>query len=192
MNWRLLLARSQRGTGALTRRMIVVAAIWISVLLSVGGFALDRVLASAITRNFDAQLEYVLTALIASAEIGPDGEVFLNRAPADQRFLEPYSGLYFQISGEAADPETWFRSRSLWDRRFEMGQPHSDFEIHTYDSDQFTTESLRVVERDVRVPGSPVPWRFQVAQTRPGLEAQVRFLPSTMARPLGPPPPRPP
>src|SRR3546814_3220921 len=94
MNWRLLLSRSQRGTGSLTRRMIVVAAIWIAVLLSVGGFALDRVLASAITRNFDAQLEYVLTALIASAEIGPDGEVFLNRAPADQRFLEPYSGLY--------------------------------------------------------------------------------------------------
>src|SRR3546814_1940195 len=77
MNWRLLLSRSQRGTGSLTRRMIVVAAIWIAVLLSVGGFALDRVLASAITRNFDAQLEYVLTALIASAEIGPDGEVFL-------------------------------------------------------------------------------------------------------------------
>ena len=83
----------RRGTGSLTRRMIVVAAIWIVLLLGFGGLALDRVLANAITRNFDAQLDYVLTALIASAEIGPDGEAYLNRPPADQRFLEPYSGL---------------------------------------------------------------------------------------------------
>ena len=57
-------------------------------------------LTSAITSNFDAQLDYVLTAMIASAEIGPDGEVLFNRAAADQRFLEPYSGLYCQISGD--------------------------------------------------------------------------------------------
>src|SRR3546814_14870965 len=106
MNWRLLLSRSQRGTGSLTRRMIVVAAIWIAVLLSVGGFALDRVLASAITRNFDAQLEYVLTALIASAENVPAGEVFLHRAPAYQRFPEPSSRLSFPLTGAAAAPAT--------------------------------------------------------------------------------------
>ena len=78
-----------QGTGSLTRRMIVVSAVWIAVLLGGGGIALDRVLTSAITRNFDAQLDYVLTALIASSEVGPDGEAFLNRPPADQRFLEP-------------------------------------------------------------------------------------------------------
>ncbi|WP_243444764.1 ATP-binding protein [Sphingosinicella humi] len=186
MNWRTLLTRSrQRGTGSLWRRMIVVATVWIAVLLSGGGFALDRVLASAITRNFDAQLEYVLTALIASAEIGPDGEVFLNRAPADQRFLEPYSGLYFQISGETSDPESWFPSRSLWDRRLEVGRAHNDFQIHTYDSEQFTTETLRVLERDVQLPGSPVRWRFQVAQSRDGLDEQIGVLRRTMVRSFG-------
>ena len=94
--------KPRRSTGSLTRRMIGVAAIWIVVLLGVGGYALDRVLTTAITNNFDAQLDYVLTALIASSEIGPEGEVFLNRPPADQRFLEPYSGLYFQISSTSA------------------------------------------------------------------------------------------
>src|SRR4051812_15251720 len=88
-----------RPTGSLTRRMIGVSALWILLLLSGGGIALDKVLTSAITNNFDAQLDYVLTALIASAEIGPDGEVFFNRPPADQRFLEPASGVYWQISG---------------------------------------------------------------------------------------------
>ena len=35
-----------RATGSLSRRMILIAAIWITVLLSAGGYALDRVLAS--------------------------------------------------------------------------------------------------------------------------------------------------
>src|SRR3546814_18854839 len=79
--------------GSLTRRMIVIAAAWIFVLLAGGAFALDRVLSNAITRNFDAQLSYALTAMIASAEIGPDGEIRFSRPLGDQRFLEPYSGL---------------------------------------------------------------------------------------------------
>src|SRR5687767_6652822 len=93
-------SRPRRSTGSLSRRMIVIAAVWISMLLVSGGGALDRVLTSAITRNFDDQLDYVLTAMIASAEVGPGGEVILNRPLGDQRFLEPASGLYYQISGK--------------------------------------------------------------------------------------------
>ena len=75
-----------KGTGSLSRRMIGTAAAWIVVLLIGGGIALDRVLANTVSTNFDSQLEYVLTAMIASAEIGPDGEVRLNRPLGDQRF----------------------------------------------------------------------------------------------------------
>ena len=171
-----------RGTGSLTRRMIGIAAIWIVVLLGVGGYALDRILTTAITRNFDAQLDYVLTALIASSEIGPDGEIFLNRPPADQRFLEAYSGVYFQISGRNFDP---FRSRSLWDQTLQVGPPHRDTEVHTYDSRQFEAEVLRIVERDVKLPGSAIPWRFQVAQTREELDEQIKVLRRTLVRSFG-------
>ena len=80
--------------GSLSRRMILIAAVWIIVLLSGGGFALDRVLSSAVTRNFDDQLEYVLRSLLNSSEIGPEGEVIFTREAADQRFVEPGSGLY--------------------------------------------------------------------------------------------------
>ena len=174
--------RKSGSTGSLTRRMIVVAAIWIAVLLSVGGFALDRILASAITRNFDAQLEYVLTAMIASAEIGPEGEVFFNRPLADQRFLEPYSGLYYQISGQGFDP---FPSRSLWDRRLSPGGPHTDGEVHYRDSAEFPMEKLRIAERDVRLPDSRVTWRFQVAQSRDVLDEQIGVLRRTLVRAFG-------
>jgi signal transduction histidine kinase len=175
-------APRRRGAGSLTRRMIGVAAIWIVVLLGVGGYALDRILTAAITRNFDAQLEYVLTALIASSEIGPEGEIFLSRPPADQRFLEAYSGAYFQISGGNLEP---FPSRSLWDQRLRTGTQHRDYDIHTYDSDQFPSEKLRIVERDVKLPGSAVRWRFQVAENRETLDEQIKILRRTLVRSFG-------
>ncbi len=172
----------KRSAGSLTRRMIGIAALWIGLLLGVGDYTLDRVLVSAVSENFDSQLDYVLTSMIASAEIGPEGEVLFTRAPADQRFLEPYSGLYYQVSGEGFDP---FPSRSLWDRRLAAGQPHRDGEAHFYDSREFASETLRVIERDVRLPGSPVRWRFQVAQTRDVLDEQIGVLRGTLLRSFG-------
>jgi signal transduction histidine kinase len=169
----------QKTTGSLSRRMIFIAAGWIILLLTGGGFALDRVLTAAITRNFDDQLEYVLTALIVSSEIGPDGEVVFNREPADQRFLEPYSGLYWQVSAKGRES---FSSRSLWDRRLGFGSDHSDMAVHTYDSPQFGEEKLRIVERDVKLPGAATRWRFQVAQSRDGLDAQIETLRKTLVR----------
>ena len=180
-------SRADRSTGSLTRRVIGISALWIVILLSFGGFALDRVLTSAITRNFDAQLDYVLSALIVSAEIAPNGEVFLNRMPADQRFLEPYSGIYYQVSGdETLTPEEReiqdLPSRSLWDRRLAVGPAHEDMEVHIYDSNEFAPEILRVLERDVLLPGSDVRWRFQVAQSREGLDEQIAVLRRTLVR----------
>ena len=159
--------------------MILIAAGWILLLLTGGGFALDRVLTAAVTRNFDDQLEYVLTALINTSEIGPEGEVVFNREPADQLFLEPYSGLYWQVSGKGREP---FPSRSLWDRRLVYGDDHTDLSVHAYDSAQFPTEELRIVERDVKLPGSPVRWRFQVAQNHYVLDGQVNALRKTLVR----------
>ena len=171
--------RPTRRTGSLQRRMILIAAVWITVLLTGGGFALDRVLTAAVTRNFDDQLNYVLTARIVSAEIGPQGEFMNTRELADQRFLEPGSGLYWQVSAKGQEP---YPSRSLWDRRLAYGVEHGDTAVHAYDSDQFKPEKLRVVERDVTLPGSPTRWRIQVAADRAALDDQIAALRRTLLR----------
>ncbi|MCC4231452.1 HAMP domain-containing histidine kinase [Sphingobium soli] len=157
--------------------MIGIAALWISVLLIGGGVALDRVLSDAITRNFDDGMNYVLTAMIAASEIGPDGEVLFNRELADQRFLEPNSGLYYQISAKGR--EDW-RSRSLWDRALKAPAEHNDRQLHVYNSKQFPGEDLRIMERTVVLPGSDTHWLFMVAQARSGLDAQIKTLRSTL------------
>ncbi|WP_164116973.1 ATP-binding protein [Sphingorhabdus sp. Alg239-R122] len=159
--------------------MILIATVWISLLLLGGGIALDRTLRSIITNNFDEQLEYVQTAMVASAEIGPDGEVFFNRPLGDQRFLEPNSGFYWQISGEGHDD---FPSRSLWDRALEVPDNHQDAEPHIYDSNQFGDEQLRVIERAVYLPGSETRWWVIVAQDRGGLDKQLAQTRSTLTK----------
>ena len=167
--------------GSLSRRMIGVAALWIIALLLMGGYALDRVLSRSIVDSFDNQLTFVLNSMIASSEIGPDGEVHFNRPPADQRFVEPYSGLYFQISGAGAET---FPSRSLWDRRLRVNSSHADIKPHLYDSDEFSSqnssEPLRIAERDAILPGSTVRWRFQIAQSREAINDQIHRLRSTL------------
>ena len=161
--------------------MIGVAALWIAALLLIGGFALDRVLTRSIVASFDNQLVFVLNSMITSAEIDPNGEVRFNRQPADQRFVEPYSGLYFQISGAGAET---FPSRSLWDRRLRVSDTHADIKPHLYDSDEFSSggqaEPLRIAERDAVLPGSPVRWRFQVAQSRATINEQIHRLRLTL------------
>ncbi len=166
------------GTGSLSRRMIIIAAGWITLLLIAGGLALDRVLVNAVSDNFDDQMEYVLTAMIASAEIGPDGEVRLNRPLGDQRFLEPNSGLYWQISGKGKMP---FPSRSLWDRTLRVDLGHTDAMPHFRTSDEFAGEPLRIVERAIVLPDSQTRWIFMVAQSRESLDAQITELRTVLA-----------
>jgi signal transduction histidine kinase len=161
--------------GSLTRRMIGIAALWIAALLLIGGFGLDRVLSKTFVDSFDNQLVFILNSMVDAAEFYPPAnEVHFSRAPADQRFVQPYSGLYFQVSGAGADT---LASRSLWDRRLRLHDSHFDVKPHLYNSDEFwdpvRKESLRVAERDIILPGSNVRWRFQVAESRETLDRQI-------------------
>ncbi|MFN5644050.1 MAG: ATP-binding protein [Sphingomonadales bacterium] len=158
--------------------MIIIAAAWISLLLLAGGIALDRVLTNAVSDNFDDQMEYVLTAMIASSEIGPDGEIRLNRPLGDQRFLEPNSGLYYQISGQGKEP---WPSRSLWDRTLKVDYGHDDTEPHFRNSDEFQGEPLRILERVIVLPDSDTRWIFMVAASRESLDAQITELRTVLA-----------
>jgi signal transduction histidine kinase len=165
-------------TGSLAKRMMLIAAAWIAFLLLAGGVALDRAMTSLITRNFDDQLDYMLTGMIASTEIGPDGEVFFNRALGDQRFLEPNSGLYWQIHAKGHEE---FTSRSLWDRSLRVKGDHFDARPHVFDSNEFPDQKLRVMERSIMLPGSETKWWFSVAASRGELDAQIRRVRSILS-----------
>jgi signal transduction histidine kinase len=178
-------------TGSLSRRIIGVAALWIAALLLIGGFALDRVLSRSIVDSFDNQLLYMLNSMIDASEIDPIGAVRFTRAPADQRFVQAYSGLYFQITDVPGDScrlhtesPLCYPSRSLWDRRLRVSGDHFFLKPNLYDSDEFSTpghdETLRVAQRDIILPGSKLRWRFQVAESRETLDRQIHQSRSTL------------
>ncbi len=162
--------------------MIALAAAWIIPLLGLGGYALDRVLVGAITRNFDAQLDFALTAMVGAADIDEVGEVRFLRALGDQRFFEPYSGLYWQVSARGQEP---FRSRSLWDRVLGPAPQPDCRQPCRYASTRFASEPMRVVGRDVTLPGSPTHFYFQVAQSTRDLDDQVNQLRAILLWSLG-------
>jgi len=167
----------RRNTGSLARRMMLIAAGWITILLLVGGLALNSTLTGLLTRQYDEQLHYMLTAMISSAEIDSYGDIWFNRALADQRFLEPNSGLYSQVDGAGHDP---FPSNSLWDRTLKPSGKKARLEPLYYDSNQFPDEPLRVVEQTVSLPGSDVEWQFMVAGARAELDEQIRAIRSIL------------
>jgi signal transduction histidine kinase len=153
--------------------MIVIAAGWITLLLIGGGIALDRVLINQVSSNFDQQMEYVLRAMIASAEIGPDGEVRLNRPLGDQRFMEPNSGLYYQISGQGQED---FPSRSLWQEPLKPSPKVGSAKAQFRNSVESEYGALRIAERAIILPDSDTRWTFLVAQSTSRLEAQIKDL----------------
>jgi signal transduction histidine kinase len=157
-------------TGSISRRMLLIAAGWILVLLTLGGVVLDRAITSMVQRQFDEQLEISVNAMVVSAEIDPFGEVLFNRILGDQRFLEPNSGYYWQISGGQFAP---YLSRSLWDQPMPIRQDVRAVQPIFYDIVSATGEELRVAQRTVGLPGSEVDWQFVVAGSRAELKGQL-------------------
>ncbi len=162
--------------------MIALAAAWIFPLLGLGGFALDGAMVGTITHNFDNQLDFALTAMVSAADLDEAGEVRFLRPLGDQRFFEPYSGLYWQVSAPGHEP---FRSRSLWDRQLGPSLAGDCRKPCSYASLRFAGEPLRVVARQVRLPGSSTFFFFQVAQSTRDLDEQVRLLRIILAWSLG-------
>jgi len=150
--------------------MVLIAAVWITMLLGVGGLALVQVLDDTLTASFDEQLANNLNAMINAAELDEVGDVRLLRPLGDQRFAEPYSGLYWQVSGGGHAP---FPSRSLWDRQLALPPGNQDCRTPCkFESMQFPSETLRVIARSVRLPGAAQPFLFQVAQSSRDLDRQ--------------------
>ncbi len=150
--------------------MLLIAAGWIFILLAVGGVALDRAMTNLISSQFDEQLEISLNAMVLNAEIDPFGEVRFNRPLGDQRYLEPNSGYYWQISGGDYLP---YLSRSLWDEPLPIREGERAVQPIFYNGEAANGDQVRIAQRTVGIPGSDVGWHFVVASTRSELDQQI-------------------
>lgn len=147
--------------------MILIGAAALTLVMQPTGETPAPTEMDLLTHEYDEQLNSVLWTMIASATIGPEGEIFLTYPLGDPRFLEPNSGHYWQISGEGHED---FSSRSLEARKLRISHDKAWTEPLYYNSDQFPNEPLRVIERTVQLPGSDVEWQFVVARSQDGVD----------------------
>lgn len=144
-------------------RLIVGGVVAILIALTVAGAGLVFLFKRHVTRTIGDDLNVYLNQLIAGIDVDAQGRLVVTRLPADPRFAEPLSGLYWQI---ADDRGQMLRSRSLWDTALTLApdQP-APGEVHHHVMKGPAHARILVAERVVSLTegGQRVPVRVAIA-----------------------------
>lgn len=97
---------------SLRLRLTIGGVVAILIALTVAGGGLVFLFKRHVTRSIGDDLNVYLNQLIAGIDVDAQGNIVITRPPADPRFAEPLSGLYWQIVDGHGQIQS---SRSLWD-----------------------------------------------------------------------------
>jgi len=157
-----------RGTGSLTRRVALLAALWVAAGLALTGWFVADLAGRYIVAAADTRLSAALDAVIAAVAVDSRGLPSLGRPPPDPEFDRPLSGQYWQVTG----PGGVARSRSLWDAV--LPEPPADEgeagRLVARDAAGPRGQQLRLLERWIELPDTPRPLLVQVAASREAIE----------------------
>ncbi|TSD83404.1 HAMP domain-containing histidine kinase [Mycobacterium sp. KBS0706] len=109
---------------SLRLRLLVAAALSLTMALVVAGFGLVLLFERHVERRIDEELDNDLRQLAGAIGFDSVGDLALTQRPADPRFGQPLSGLYWQITDETTGQD--LRSRSLWDSSLNLPTDTSD------------------------------------------------------------------
>ncbi|MCF8474789.1 MAG: HAMP domain-containing histidine kinase [Emcibacter sp.] len=146
------------------------SAVWTLFALMLGGYLLSLTFKETIQDNFDERLNGLLENLIGISNSNSEGQINFYRAMIDPRFEQPYSGWYWQVSAQDHEP---FRSRSLWDQSLDPDFKISARETHYTEAIGPENQKLRLVERDITIPGDETIFRFSVAVDMSEIKEQL-------------------
>lgn len=170
-------------TRSLATRLILGSAVWIVAALVVGGLLLASLFQGHVQRIFDDRQVIMLDSLIVVTRINEAGQLELARPPGDPEFERPLSGRYWQITSKGDTP---LRSRSLWDQTLKLPEAKPDAPgRRRYIVRGPQDEELRVLERDITLPGSDKVFRYAVAIDYAEVEGLVQPFIVTLAWSLG-------
>lgn len=86
---------------SLTKRIISLSIIWITIALLVTGYLLHYLYREHIQEHYDGHVFMHVEELIAAVHTDAEGKLRLHREPSDPRFHRPNSGWYWEVlSGE--------------------------------------------------------------------------------------------
>jgi signal transduction histidine kinase len=166
---------------SLRLRLLLAAAVSIAVALIAAGFVWVRLFEQHVERRLDAELESHLQQLAAGVRFGASEAVELVQTPADPRFVQPYSGLYWQVQ---EGTQIVLRSRSLWDSVLELPQDPLDLgTVHAHEVSGPRDARLLVRERQVQyaAPSGERRLRLAIAIDRGELDRAVTDFAGALA-----------
>jgi signal transduction histidine kinase len=156
---------------SLRARLLWGALLWVAIASVAGGLALSYAFRSTVQSSFDARLNALLTTLIAAVEVGPDGDLALERRMGDPRFDEVYSGWYWWLQDAHG---VHLRSRSLWDLQMDIEQPLRSFTPSLSDRTDPIGRRLRVAAQTVSLQDKAQPVTFVLTADVGELQAEIR------------------
>ncbi|MDR3513231.1 MAG: ATP-binding protein [Caulobacteraceae bacterium] len=165
---------------SLSRRLVLLAAIWSVAVLLVTGVALTALFQREAVDRFDEGLMDTVNGLYAGSSVDDQGLV---DAPplTDSRATRAYSGKYWQIAEPAGDKlHALVRSRSLWDSALNgpaagiAALQASPGKPIYYDTIGPVREPLRAAAMLTRLPGRAAPVIFMAAEDRTPVDAASR------------------
>ena len=136
---------------SLRLRLLIAGAVSILVALGLAAFGLTLLFERHVERRIDAELTVYLNQLVANLALEPSGELAVDRPPADPRFDEPLSGLYWQI--DIGPSGKTLRSRSLWDSALMLPPERGvDDALHHYRISGPGGEELYLLQKSIELP----------------------------------------
>jgi signal transduction histidine kinase len=165
---------------SLRLRLVAGGIVAILVALTIAGAGLVLLFERHVTRTIADDLDIHLKQLLAGIDVDPQGNLTMSRPPADPRFADPLSGLYWQVSDDRGQ---LLRSRSLWDTTLKLPADElAPGELHHHEVIGPGHARLLVAERIVQltVGGRREPVRVAVAADL----ARVKAVTSDFAKDL--------
>ncbi|WP_262268435.1 sensor histidine kinase [Microvirga yunnanensis] len=137
--------------GSLRLRLLAVGAVSIILALAIAGFGLLLLFERHVERRMAAELGSHLNQLVSGLAQAEGGTLEVGTPPAEPRFLQPLSGLYWQIAEEGTNAV--LRSRSLWDATLTLpSDVPAAGEVHQHTIPGPGGASLLAVERRITLP----------------------------------------
>ncbi|MER1966042.1 ATP-binding protein [Castellaniella sp. GW247-6E4] len=109
--------RLAAGYSSLRTRLLAGTLAWVLVSVLAAGWGIQTLFRQHIEAQLRSELVIHLDQLTATIQVDPHGGLSLSAPPADPRFSQPFSGLYWQVEAPSDAPGAprLLRSRSLWD-----------------------------------------------------------------------------
>jgi signal transduction histidine kinase len=156
----------------LRARLIIGAAIWIAVGVTVAGVFIAALFRQHASQIFEAELQGHLEELAALIDVTPEGAPQLNRRLSDPRFGQPGSGFAWQVS---RDGRALIRSSSIASEPLPIPAEAIPEETVRQATLNGPRGAMRVYERNFRIEGAP-PMRLTVSADEAILDERLRVF----------------